>query len=240
MTVFLLLTFAVLLASPWPPATGLWQGTVRGRIELTGAKIKSRHGKVDASGVVVWLEAPGALQARGGQSRQTLLQRGKRFIPHVLAVTLDTEVDFPNQDPFFHNVFSVYHGKRFDLGLYASGETRPVRFNRPGVSYIFCNIHPQMNAVVLTLETPHYAVSDQDGHFAIPGVPAGRYQLQLWHERATPEHLAAQARAVHVGAASFDLGVIRLSEEGYIPRPHQNKYGEHYSSDRNRPLYKKP
>jgi len=167
-------------------------------------------------------------------------QQSKRFIPHVLATEVGTEVDFPNEDPFFHNVFSIFNGKRFDLGLYASGETKPVAFNRPGVSYIFCNIHPQMSAIVLALETPHHAVSDKRGAIVIDGVPEGRYRVEFWHERSTQERLATLTRDVQVGPGGFDLGTVQISEEGYIPRPHRNKHGEEYDVRPNLPAYRKP
>jgi plastocyanin len=234
------LALGLLLTLPGQVRTDFWQTTVKGRVELVNVKAKGRTGKIDASGVVVWLEARAGARPRNGHARRTLAQRNKLFIPHVMAVEVGTGVDFPNADPFFHNVFSIFNGKRFDLGLYASGESRPVYFNRPGVSYIFCNIHPQMGAVVVALDTPYFVVSDPDGNFSISAVPEGSYRLQVWHERAAAQQLAAQARLVRVESASTDLGVIRLSEEGYIPRPHQNKYGEDYNLKRNEPPYKKP
>lgn len=207
-------------------------------VELLNSKVKARSGKQDASGVVVWLEAPG-VSARGNRPRQKLNQRGKRFIPHVLAVEKGTEIDFPNSDPFFHNVFSLFDGKRFDLGLYASGESRPVLFNRVGISYIFCNIHPMMSAIVVIVDTPFYAISDQEGNLTISDVPEGRYQLKVWHERTTPQELAAQSRSINVsGTGTIDVGTIRLNEAGYIPQPHPNKHGQPYDNERNKPAYK--
>ncbi len=211
--------------------------TVKGRIELTKSRLKSR----DASGVVVWLSpANGSAPRKSTGLKKVINQRDKRFLPHVVAVEVGSEVDFPNDDPFFHNVFSIYNGKRFDLGLYASGETRPVVFNRPGISYIFCNIHPHMSAVVVALETPYFAVSANDGGFSISNVPAGNYRMSVWHERAKPEMLAALTRDVQIGSADTDLGVIRISEEGYMPRPHSNKHGQEYDSPHNKPGYRKP
>jgi plastocyanin len=190
--------------------------------------------------VAVWLESLDGNSARGKRAREKIVQRGKRFTPHIIAVERGTEVDFPNLDPFFHNVFSLYGGKRFDLGLYASGETRPVLFNRPGISYIFCNIHPQMSAVVVTLDTPYFALSDQNGDVTIAGVPEGRYQLKVWHERTSDEEMSAQSRSFQVSAGrKVDLGVIRLSESGYLPQPHQNKYGGQYDNENNKPAYKR-
>jgi plastocyanin len=215
--------------------------TVKGRIELVNSKIRARGGKIDASGVVVWLTAlEGATARPATRQRSVITQRDKRFLPHIVAVEAGSEVSFPNEDPFFHNVFSIFNGKRFDLGLYASGETRPVNFNRPGISYIFCNIHPHMSAVVVTLDTPYYAISDQAGNLVFTDVPAGNYRLSVWHERAKPETLAALTRTVQVPATGLDLGVVRVSEEGYVPRPHPNKHGQEYDSQHQQPGYRKP
>lgn len=211
---------------------------VTARIELI--KAKKRSGKIDASGVVMWLDVLNGTAPKLQRPRQRMDQRGKRFIPHVIVVQRGSEVDFPNNDPFFHNVFSLYNGKRFDLGLYASGETKPVLFNRPGISHIFCNIHPQMSAIVLALDTPYFAISNQGGQLAINDVPEGRYQLHLWHERTKSEELDALTKIVHLTPGSSDLGVIRLSEEGYVPLPHPNKHGQDYDNERNRPQYRRP
>ncbi len=209
------------------------------RVEFLNSKAKPRNGKPDASGVVMWLEAPG-LSARPNRPRQMLNQRGKRFLPHVMIVEKGSEVDFPNSDPYFHNVFSLFNGKRFDLGLYASGESRPVVFNRVGVSYIFCNIHPLMSAIVVAVDTPYYALSDQKGDVIINDVPEGRYQLKVWHERSTPQELATHTRTIQVTAAgTIDLGVLRINEAGFIPQPHPNKHGQAYDNERNKPAYKK-
>jgi plastocyanin len=214
--------------------------SVRGVIKLLGVRNQKIGARNDRSGVVVWLNSVDGTHPKAGRLRQRMTQKGKRFSPHVMAVEVGTEVDFPNEDPFFHNVFSIFDGRRFDLGLYASGETRPVSFTRPGVSYIFCNIHPQMSAVVVTVGTPYYTISDADGAFALNDVPAGRYHLQFWHERSTPEHLESLARNIEVNSNGLDLGVIAVSEEGYLPRSHRNKYGQEYDTKRNKPAYRKP
>jgi plastocyanin len=204
---------------------------VRGRIEVFNSRLQKPRGESDASGVAVWLEpAKGsAKQESFLPSRVRLEQRDKRFIPHVLVIQAGTEVDFPNSDPFFHNVFSVYDGKAFDLGLYANGESRPVRFDRPGISYIFCNIHPQMSAVIVTVATPFFGVTAPDGTFAIKSpAPGGAYDLNIWHERCDTRQLEALRRKITVDSAGADLGVIRLDEAGYIPKAHKNKFGDNY------------
>src|SRR6266576_3663026 len=158
--------------------------TVTARVALVnGADGARSH---DAGNVVLWLtpaaETPDSPAAEAMQ-RARLAQHNKSFDPHVVVVPVGSVVDFPNQDPLFHNVFSLFEGKRFDLGLYEAGSSRSVAFNRPGISYIFCNIHPEMSAVVVALNTPYYGISDRKGMIRIPNVPYGRYQMQVWHER---------------------------------------------------------
>ncbi len=224
------------------PLLGSPQCSVRGRIEILNPKVKLRGGRADATGVVVWLTpSPGMPRSHNAPlQKRRLVQEDKRFVPHVMAIQVGTEVDFPNHDPFFHNVFSIFDGKPFDLGLYANGESRPVRFDRPGVSFIYCNIHPQMSAVVVTVETPFFAVSDSDGRYSIKNMPPGEYELRLWHERSSEDQLAAQSRHVSIESVSADLGVIKLDEAGYIPRAHKNKNGEDYPRDREIPSYTRP
>src|ERR1700723_2063567 len=194
----------------------------------SGRKTKPRK----ADNVVLWLTPVGASTlpppplARNAD-RPRLVQRNKRFEPHVLVVQVGTSVEFPNRDPFFHNVFSLFEGKRFDLGLYESGSTRVVQFDKPGISFIFCNIHAQMSAVVIALATPYYAISDARGELSIPDVPAGRYELQVFHPLVAPEVLRAASREITVAADASSLGVFTLAEPDVIP-PHTNKYGRDY------------
>jgi hypothetical protein len=137
-------------------------------------------------------------------------------------------VEFPNHDPFFHNVFSLFEGKRFDLGLYEAGTSRMVRFDRPGISYIFCNIHPEMSAVVITMATPLYAVSNRDGQLSLAGVPYGRYMLHVWSEGVGPESAQPLTREITIGENASSLGVIRVPEANGQRRAHKNKYGREY------------
>jgi hypothetical protein len=156
-----------------------------------------------------------------------LLQRDKQFSPHLLIVQTGSNVEFPNADPFFHNVFSLFNGKRFDLGLYEPGTSRSVKFDREGASYIFCNIHPEMGAVVLALSTPYYAISGKDGNFVIRGVPPGSYRLQVWSEQAkvsSPNY----PRTVQVSALGTNLGEIDMEAVASPLTDHKNKFGEDY------------
>ncbi len=185
--------------------------------------------------VVVWLQPldPAALPARLPiRHDATMTQKDKQFHPHVLAVPVGTPVVFPNADPFFHNVFSLYKGQRFDLGLYEAGSSRTVTFDRPGVSFVFCNIHPEMSAYVLALETPYYAISDSHGQIIIAGVPPGRYRLQVWYERSESGQLAQLVREIDVGDADLRLPTIEVRESDRFTPEHLNKHGKPYEVDR--------
>ena len=137
-------------------------------------------------------------------------------------------VEFPNRDPFFHNVFSLFEGKRFDLGLYEAGTSRTVRFDRPGISYIFCNIHPEMSAVVITITTPLYAIANQDGQVSLADVPYGRYVLRVWSEGMGPENEQPLTREITIAGDAPSLGVIRVPEANGQGMAHKNKYGREY------------
>lgn len=109
-------------------------------------------------------------------------QRNETFVPHVLAVTVGAVVDFPNNDKTFHNVFSLSRAKRFDLGRYAAGRSKSVRFDRPGLVRVFCDIHSHMNAYVLVLTHQFFSVTDMAGRYRISGVPPGQYTIVGWYE----------------------------------------------------------
>ncbi len=201
--------------------------TVHGAVNVLHHS-KSESGSSD---VVVWLTDVHASGNISPGPAVRLLQKNKKFTPHVLAVTVGTAIEFPNQDPFFHDVFSIYHGKPFDLGLYESGAARKVRFSEPGVSYIFCNIHPEMSAVVLALSTPHFTITARDGGFTIRHLPPGRYKLELWYEHATESELTALSREVEVTAGDNALAVITVHASEAVHN-HLNKYGEPYPLDK--------
>lgn len=189
----------------------------------------AKSGKADLSQVVVWLTPLDgtSLPAATGKPPQ-LIQRDKTFEPHVLVVRIGSTVQFPNEDPFFHNIFSMYDGKRFDLGLYEAGTTRSVRFDRPGISFLFCNIHSEMSAVVIAVDTPYYALSDRAGHLTIPNVPDGRYQMHVWYERSLPDTLTPLNRPVTISSDSRSLGTIHVTENPNFSFSHKNKYGDDY------------
>lgn len=202
------------------------QSELKAHLDLTrnGRRLK------DASHAVLWLTPIGSSVERPRQDPSQipqLVQRDKSFHPPLVVIPVGGKVEFPNHDPFFHNVFSLFEGKRFDLGLYESGSTRFVQFDKPGISFIFCNIHAQMSAVVITLNTPYYAISDARGEFVMPKVPPGRYSLQVFHSAVAPEVLKAQTREITVGEEEASLGTITLSESN-VELAHKNKFGRNY------------
>ena len=214
---------AMWLAAP-APAT-----TVRGSVELVASRDPMVRRHKDYSGVVVWLEPLGGAVAPGVQSRPAVMvQKNKSFTPHVLAIPVDGSVSFPNLDPIFHNAFSNFNGQIFDVGLYKPGSSRTVVFKREGVVRVFCNIHPQMSAVIVVLGTPYFAVSDKTGAFEIPNVPPGDYRFRVFHERAAPETLDMLARKITVETARLEMPAFSISESGYLSGPHKNKYGADY------------
>ena len=210
--------------------------TVTGLVSISrGARANAA--KLDNSNVVIWLKPVGPSEERGNESassserpRFEIRQQHKRFDPHVLPVPVGSRVAFPNLDPFFHNVFSMFDGKRFDLGLYEAGGSHSVTFDRVGICYIFCNIHPEMSAVVVVLDTPYYAVSNRTGQFSIPNVPEGQYLVVVWHERGKPQTANAFPREITLSAANASLPTIQLVDAGELIAPHKNKYGRDYDS----------
>lgn len=164
----------------------------------------------------------------------TLMQKNKMFMPHLLVVPVGSVVGFPNADPFFHNVFSLFDGRRFDLGLYEAGSSRSVTFSREGVSYIFCDIHAEMSAVVIALATPLYGEADAEGLFRIRDVPEGDYDLHLWIEGRKQSELDRLTRRVHIADGSGYLGEIRVGRSDATP--HLNKFGKPYEPDAH-PIY---
>ena len=182
--------------------------------------------------VAVWLTPLDGTAPPPAKNSYRMVQKDKQFRPHVLVVPVGAAVEFPNEDPFFHNVFSLYKAKRFDLGLYEAGGTRTIRFDRPGVSFIFCNIHPGMNAYLVAVPTPYFAVSDIRGQVVIPGVPPGKYRLEVWYERADSAQLKRLARDVEVAGSGLSLGVIAIAPSAKPVPSHTDKSGRPYPTDR--------
>jgi plastocyanin len=210
------------------------QTPMKARVELT----RNGHRLKDASKAVIWLTPVGMPVETPKQTHiPQLVQKDKSFHPSLLVIPVGGKVEFPNHDPFFHNVFSLFEGKRFDLGLYESGSTRFVQFDKPGISFIFCNIHAEMSAAVIALATPYYAISDARGEISIPDLPPGRYELQIFHSAVPPDTLRGLTREITVNAGDTTLGSFTLAESDVVVA-HKNKYGRDYDRpDPNSPAY---
>jgi len=186
---------------------------VTGRVSVSHASAVDGASE-DASGVVVWL-VPAQTGHKARPSIEfphyRIVQRNKAFEPRLLVIPAGSTVEFPNNDPWLHNVFSISRSRQFDLGLYEAGVLRSVRFDRSGVSYLFCSIHPEMMAVVVTVDSTYFGVSNKGGRIAIDNVPPGQYFLHVWRENAMPQALGAMHRLVFVGDDHQSLPAI------YVP-----------------------
>ena len=195
-------------------------GTVTGKVDVL-----DRGGRPasDLTNVVVYVAGP---KARPKAATEKMTMKGKAFIPHVVAVPVGGTVEFPNDDPIFHNVFSVSGENRFDLALYKRPKTGQQTFQHPGVVKVYCNIHPQMSAVVVVRDNPYFAKVNADGTFTIENVPAGRQVVKAWHERAG--EAAAEVTVPATGSVSASLS---LDASTYKRVQHKNKFGKDYSGE---------
>jgi plastocyanin len=177
-------------------STGAAGASLRGRVDIrrmvtaperrpgvTELTSPATRDVTDLRRAVVYLEtAPrGAFEDRE-PTRARLDQRNETFIPNVLAITVGTLVDFPNNDSTYHNVFSLSRTKRFDLGRYAQGRSKTVRFDRPGVVRVFCDIHSHMSAFIIVFNHRFFSTTDADGRYRIDNIPPGTYSVVAWHD----------------------------------------------------------
>ncbi|MGA8030593.1 MAG: hypothetical protein WB992_25900 [Bryobacteraceae bacterium] len=201
---------------------------VSGKVELSPAPEQSRRREQSLSDIVVWLKPSHSPPQPLPSEHLRLLQKDKMFHPHTLAITMGSVVDFPNADPIFHNAFSNFDGQLFDVGLYPPGTSRSVRFRRPGIVRVFCNIHPSMSAVIVVVDTPYFTKANRDGHFEMANVPPGIYELHVFDERATAGPDFQVPVNVDGREARVAVPPIHLSEAGYLQVTHKNKYGLDY------------
>jgi plastocyanin len=152
-------------------------GIVKGSITIGGKP---------ATGAVVSIEGLSKEQLKTQMSlhkpqKRMIDQRNLKFIPTVVAVMVGESVDFPNNDKSWHNVYSKGGANDFDLGLYPPGKTRSKKFDKPGVSRILCNAHPDMEAFVVVKDHPFFSVTDNRGNYQIENVPLGKVRVQTWY-----------------------------------------------------------
>lgn len=189
--------------------------------------LQTKHHDVHTPSAVLWLTPVDTTATMPNGGPYVLLQKNRTFSPHVLVVPVGAVVSFPNVDPFFHNVFSLFEGKRFDLGLYEKGSSKTVQFNRVGVSYLFCNIHPTMSAVVVALNTPYWSIADQSGRMQIDGLQPGEYNAHLWVEGESQDRLEKWTHRMTVHGGENDAGELSVTPDA-TPPTHTNKFGQPY------------
>ena len=192
-------------------SAGLVNGTVR---------TLARAGVAPAA-IVVYAEPVDAPASRAAR-RVVLTQKNKTFQPRVLAVPAGSSVDFPNNDGIFHNVFSLSGPQPFDLGLYRAGETKQRTFATPGIYRVFCNIHPQMTAMIVVTPSAFTTVAGADGRFTLD-LPPGRYKITALSERAAAVSVDATSSA---GASTAPELTLDESAWGFVQ--HKNKFGKEY------------
>lgn len=203
-------------------AAGPVAGRVIGTVRLTSAQGRTSHASAytrraaglrhtrrppEMRSVVVFLSGAHPASAPPAQ-RAVLSQKGEQFEPHVVAVTTGSVVEFPNDDPFFHNVFSLSEHATFDLGRYPPGESRNARFASPGIVKVFCHIHSRMSAIVRVFDHPWFTIPAEEGAFSIEGVPAGTYTAVAWHERIGEQRTKVTIAPGETVSVDFTLPVL--------------------------------
>lgn len=195
-----------------------FSANVDGTIEF----LTRRGQRINPAETLVWLEPAGKARPKAPE-HSTMVTRGKILLPHVLAVPVGSTVRFPNEDPISHNLFSVSPANAFDLGLYRRGTGKEQQFSRPGVVNVYCNVHPNMSAVVHVMGSLYYTFANEKGAFSLAGVPPGKYKLVAWSEQA-----GTAVREIEVGGHGNAAVALTLDGRNYRALKHTNKYGKPY------------
>lgn len=189
----LLVAVELLVGHPAPA------GTIEGRVRTT-------EPAADLSNFVISVEdIEGPFPAP--KESAVMDQKELRFVPHVLVVQVGTMVEFLNSDPLSHNVFSISHAKRFNLGLYQRGTLRRIKFDQPGVVELLCNVHLEMSAFIIVVKNPYFARTGPDGIYRIADVPAGQHRLRCWHERFPAQERVVQVPETRPVTVDFSMGM---------------------------------
>jgi len=205
----------------WSASNAQAQTTVGGQITI----LERGGGRTSVlASAVAYLEPFSSAANGAAPVTVPIAMESRQFVPRIRVVPVGSTVEFPNHDPFRHNVFSKSGPNEFDLGLYGRGDTRGATLRRPGVFPIFCNIHARMVAFAIAVPTSYFTLATSDGRFAIPGVPPGRYTLHVWHDRG-----GSLERELVVGAAPTNI-TVQLDARGYEFVQHRNKFDQEYTT----------
>jgi plastocyanin len=182
-----------------------------------------------AAETLVWIEPVGSRAPRVTPSTFQIVTRNKTLVPHVLAIPAGSTVTFPNDDPISHNLFSLSSNNAFDLGLYRKGAGKSQKFDTPGIVNVYCNVHPNMSAVIQVMATPYFAFADGNGNFTVTNVPAGKYRLLAWNEQGGQAEVPLE-----IGSASPPAIAMTLDSRNYRVTQHMDKAGKPYKAPSSR------
>jgi plastocyanin len=218
----LLVVCAMALAAP-----EVFAGGVSGRVNF----VTKRGQNPIVNETLVWLEpSPGTRAAKRPAASFTMTTRGKALLPHVMAIPVGSTVTFPNEDPISHNLFSLSSASSFDLGLYRTGAGKSHTFTAPGTVNVYCNVHPNMSAVIQVMATPYYGFADAAGNFTLADVNPGKYEIVAWNEQGGVAH----AGTVEVPASGMTNIAVTIDGRNYRIAGHANKEGKPYEAPRSK------
>jgi plastocyanin len=197
------------------------QGAVSGQLSL-----KERPGDEteDMTNAVVYLEAVSGAKSKLPATNTSIAMQARQFAPRVRVITEGSKIEFPNQDPFNHNVFSKATQGPFDMDSYGKGKSKDNTFKSAGIYPIYCNVHPRMTAYVITLKTPHFTQVAKDGRFTLDKIPAGNYKIHVWHDRGGEQSADLVVPATGLAGLKYELDA-----RGYKYVQHKNKFGKDYA-----------
>jgi plastocyanin len=207
-------------------ATPLTAANITGKISI----VARRGQNPVAAETLVWLEPVSGKVPRLTPATFAITTRSKVLVPHVLAIPVGSTVVFPNDDPISHNLFSLSSNNAFDLGLYRKGAGKSQKFSSPGVVNVYCNVHPNMSAVIHVMSTPYFSLADANGAFSLPNVPAGRYRLVAWNEQGGESDSPIEVS----GTAAPAPLTVTLDSRNYRATQHLDKTGKAYKAPSSR------
>src|SRR4051794_6857731 len=206
-------------------------------LPLTAANVTGKVSFVTKRGqnpvpaeTLVWIEPVSGRAPRVTPATFQITTRNKTLIPHVMAIPAGSTVVFPNDDPISHNLFSLSSNNVFDLGLYRKGAGKSQKFDNPGIVNVYCNVHPNMSAVIHVMATPYFAFADAHGNFSVSNVPAGKYRLVAWNEQGGQNETPVEI----TGTASPTPIAMTLDSRNYRASQHLDKTGKPYKAPSSR------